>query len=73
MKAKTVGVAAGAGFLGLSAVAASKGKSMHERCKEAFTRMAGEGPSDQGKGHHCGPSSEESEADKGCGPAACRK
>jgi hypothetical protein len=73
MKAKTVGIAAGAGFLGLSAVAASKGKSMHERCRETFTRMAGQVPSDEGKGDRCGPSSEESGAEKGCGPTACRK
>jgi hypothetical protein len=74
MKGKTVVIATGAVLvLGLSAVAVSKGKSMHERCKEAFTRMAGQGSSEEAKGHECGPSSEESETDRSCGPEACRK
>jgi hypothetical protein len=74
MKGKTVVIATGAALvLGLSAVAVSKGKSMHDRCKEAFTRMAGQGSSEEVKSHDCGPSSEESETHRGCDPAACRK
>ena len=61
MKAKAVGIVVGAGLLGVCALAAGKGRSMRERCRETCAPAADEGSSEQG------------EAQRGCGPAACRK
>lgn len=73
MKAKTVGIVAGAGLLGIGAVAANRGKAMHQRCKEACARMADQGSTKDDGTHRCAPSPEEAEPHQGCGPAACRK
>lgn len=76
MKAKTVGIAVGvvgAGLFGASTVAASKGKAMRERCKEACAHMAGKGSPPEGETHDSESSSEQDGTHHGCGPAACGK
>lgn len=64
MKAKAVGIVVGAGLLGAAALAAGKGRSMHECCREACARAAEKGSSEKGEVCRCGPPSEEGEAQR---------